>query len=147
MLSEAQKRFAVLDISWQVCDANALPFSEGVFKAVTFGYLLRNVDDSLHVLKEVRRVLAPGGRVVCLDTTPPEKSFLYPFIRFYLRFGIPLLGRMLADDEAAYTYLTGSTMDFHDARELADLFRQAGFREVGFKKFMMGTIGVHWGEK
>jgi demethylmenaquinone methyltransferase/2-methoxy-6-polyprenyl-1,4-benzoquinol methylase len=72
---------------------------------------------------------------------------IYPFIRFYLQCIIPLLGRLVASDAAAYAYLSGSTMDFHEAGELADLFRQAGFSEVGFKKFMFGTISVHWGTK
>lgn len=147
MLSEAKERFSSSEISWQACDANRLPFNDNSFEAVTFGYLLRNVDDSLRVLKEVHRVLAPGGRIVCLDTTPPEHNILYPFVRMYFRFGIPLLGRMIANDEAAYAYLTGSTMEFHSAEELADLFGQAGFSQVGWKKFMLGTIGVHWGVK
>lgn len=147
MLKEAQRRFDGRGIDWQACDANVLPFRSNTFDAVTFGYLLRNVDDALVVLKEVHRVLKPGGRVVCLDTTPPEKNLLYPFVRFYFRFGIPVLGKMIADDEAAYAYLTGSTMDFHSASELADLFVSAGFTGVAFKKFMFGTIGVHWGEK
>lgn len=147
MLKEAQRRFTGRGIDWQACDANVLPFESNSFDAVTFGYLLRNVDDALVVLKEVHRVLKPGGRVVCLDTTPPEKNLLYPFVRFYFRFGIPILGKMIADDEAAYAYLTGSTMDFHSASELADLFVSAGFTDVLFKKFMFGTIGVHWGTK
>ncbi|MEN8189850.1 MAG: bifunctional demethylmenaquinone methyltransferase/2-methoxy-6-polyprenyl-1,4-benzoquinol methylase UbiE [Thermodesulfobacteriota bacterium] len=147
MLATAKNRFTHQSISWQACDANQLPFADGTFEAVTFGYLLRNVDDSLRVLKEVHRVLAPGGRIVCLDTTPPQKNLLYPFIRFYFRFGIPFLGRLVARDKAAYAYLTGSTMDFHTAEELVDLFKQAGFETVSCKKFMMGTIGVHWGHK
>ncbi len=147
MLEEARKRFSGLQIHWQVCDANALPFADNVFESVTFGYLLRNVDDSLRVLQEVRRVLRPGGRAVCLDTTPPARNFLLPFIRGYFRFGIPLLGRCIAQDEAAYSYLTGSTMDFHTAEELAALFREAGLAEVGFRKFMLGTIAIHWGKK
>lgn len=147
MLREAEKRFAALPISWQVCDANRLPYEDNVFESVTFGYLLRNVDDSVRVLREVHRVLKPGGRVVCLDTTPPAKNLLYPFIRLYFAYGIPLMGRMIADDEAAYSYLTGSTMDFHSAEELADAFREAGFRDVDYRKFMLGTIGVHWGKK
>jgi demethylmenaquinone methyltransferase/2-methoxy-6-polyprenyl-1,4-benzoquinol methylase len=147
MLKEAKRRFPDAAISWQACDANRLPFADEVFEAVTFGYLLRNVDDSLAVLREVRRVLRPGGRVVCLDTTPPARNVLYPFVRLYLRFGIPLLGRLIASDEAAYSYLTGSTMDFHSAEALAGLFAQAGFADVGYKKFMLGTIGVHWGRK
>lgn len=147
MLHEAKKRFSSQNINWQGSDANCLPYKDNSFESVTFGYLLRNVDDSLKVLQEIYRVLKPGGRVVCLDTTPPAKSILYPFIRFYFRFGIPLLGRMIASDEAAYAYLTGSTMDFHGAQELADIFTEAGFTAVDYKKFMMGTIGIHWGKK
>jgi len=147
MLSEAQKRFAAEKICWQACDANCLPFADNTFSAVTFGYLLRNVDNALGVLQEVQRVLKPGGKVVCLDTTPPEKNLLYPFVQFYFRFGIPVMGKMIADDEAAYAYLTGSTMDFYEAEPLAEVFREAGFDNVGFKKFMLGTIGIHWGEK
>ena len=147
MLRQAQRRFADSSIAWQACDGNALPYQDETFAAVTFGYLLRNVDDALAVLQEVRRVLRPGGRVVCLDTTPPEKNMLYPLLRCYFAVGIPLLGRMLADDATAYSYLTGSTMDFYTAAELAAIFRQAGFVEVGYTKFMMGTIGVHWGQK
>lgn len=147
MLAEAGKRFADRDISWQACDANFLPFGDDFFEAVTFGYLLRNVDHAPTVLNEVYRVLKKGGRIVCLDTTPPGKNILYPFIRGYLRWGIPLMGRLIASDEAAYAYLTGSTMDFYKADDLATEFRHAGFQKVGFKKFMMGTIAVHWGEK
>ncbi len=147
MLNEAKKRFAATTISWKQCDANELPFEDETFQAVTFGYLLRNVDDVLKVLKEVRRVLVPGGRVVCLDTTPPEKNLMYPFVHVYLKHGIPVLGKMIADDESAYAYLTGSTMGFYSADALEGLFLEAGFTDVGYKKFMFGTIGVHWGTR
>lgn len=148
MLKEAKRRFSeVKDISWHATDANALPFAANSFKSVTFGYLLRNVDDVVRVLREVNRVLKKGGRVVCLDTTPPKRNFLYPFIQMYFSLGIPLMGRLIAKDEDAYAYLTGSTMGFHSADELANAFRQAGFSAVGYRKFMMGTIAVHWGTK
>jgi demethylmenaquinone methyltransferase / 2-methoxy-6-polyprenyl-1,4-benzoquinol methylase len=147
MLKEAKKRFADKDIIWHACDANCLPFADGSFTSVTFGYLLRNVDDAGKVLREVHRVLKPGGKVVCLDTTPPAKNLLYPLVRLYFRFGIPVMGKLLADDVAAYAYLTGSTMDFYNAPALAEVFEGAGFTRVGYKKFMLGTIGVHWGEK
>ncbi len=147
MLAEAARRFQGSGIAWQACDANQLPFADNIFQAVTFGYLLRNVDDALPVLQEVFRVLAPGGMVVCLDTTPPAKNILYPFIQLYFRYGVPLLGRMLAKDAGAYAYLTDSTLAFHSAESLAVFFRQAGFIGVGYRKFMYGTIGVHWGKK
>lgn len=147
MLMEARNRFAVKPISWQACDANSLPYVDRVFESVTFGYLLRNVDDTGKVLKEVFRVLKPGGRVVCLDTTPPAKNMIYPFLQFYFRFCIPAMGKIIADDERAYAYLTGSTMEFYEAEELANLFKEAGFIKISYKKFMFGTIAVHWGEK
>ena len=147
MLARACADLSAADIRFQACDANQLPYRDGVFQAVSFGYLLRNVDDSLNVLREVFRVLSTGGRVICLDTTPPARNLLYPFIRIYLAVVIPLLGRLIARDQSAYAYLTGSTMDFHDAESLAGLFREAGFSEVSFKKFMFGTIAVHWGRK
>jgi len=147
MLARACADLSAVEIRFQACDANQLPYRDGVFQAVSFGYLLRNVDDSLIVLREVYRVLSTGGRVICLDTTPPARNLLYPFIRIYLAVVIPLLGRLIARDQSAYAYLTGSTMDFHDAESLAGLFREAGFSEVSFKKFMFGTIAVHWGRK
>ena len=146
MLAYAARR-AGQHISWLVGDANQLPCQAHRFDAVTFGYLLRNVDTPLIVLQEVYRVLKAGGMVVCLDTTPPEKNLLYPLIRFHLRYTIPLLGRMIARDQEAYGYLTDSTMDFYRAEKLADLFRQAGFTAIGYKKFMLGTIAIHWGMK
>jgi len=147
MLGQARKRFAGRNILWHACDANCLPFADNSFASVTFGYLLRNVDDAGQVLREVYRVLQPGGKVVCLDTTPPERNLLYPLVRLYFRFGIPIMGKFLADDAAAYTYLTGSTMDFYSAQALAEVLRDAGFNHVACKKFMLGTIAVHWGEK
>lgn len=148
MLKEAKKRFAgKQQISWQACDANMLPFGDAIFQSVTFGYLLRNVDNALRVLQEVHRVLKPGGNVVCLDTTPPTENLLSSFVRFYLQYGIPFMGKFIAHDEAAYAYLTGSTMDFYTAEQLAQLFADAGFIEIGYRKFMFGTIGVHWGQR
>ena len=147
MLTRASAEQSAAGIEFQACDANQLPYRDGVFEAVSFGYLLRNVDDSLTVLKEVHRVLSSGGRAICLDTTPPARNLLYPFIKMYLAVIIPLLGRLIARDQSAYAYLTGSTMDFHDADTLAALFEEAGFSQVSFKKFMFGTIAVHWGRK
>ncbi len=147
MLTFAKKRFKDINIDWQACDANTLPFADNTFDGVTFGYLLRNVDDVPKVLTEIHRVLKPGGTIISLDTTPPAKNILYPFITTYLRYGIPILGRMIASDEAAYSYLTGSTMGFYKADELAEAFTTAGFKKVEFKKFMCGTIAVHWGSK
>ena len=146
MLKEARRRFPEATIAWLACDANHLPFADGQLRAVTFGYLLRNVGDAKAVLAEAHRVLASGGRVVCLDTTPP-RGLMAPFIKLYFTAVLPLLGKFLAGDQAAYSYLTGSTMTFYSAEELAALFAAAGFQDVGFKRLMGGSVAVHWGRK
>ena len=132
---------------WSGADALHLPFSAETFDAVVSGFLLRNVIDVPKALAEQQRVLRPGGRVVVLDTTPPPRSLLTPFIQFHLHTIIPALGRLLSPDGAAYTYLPASTEAFLTAEALAERLVQAGFRQVGFRRLMFGTMAVHWGIK
>lgn len=136
-------------------DALNLPFPEDTFDAVTSGYLMRNVIDVGRAWQEQYRVLRspdprsgrPGGRVVCLDTTPPPRNLLYPFITFHLHVVIPLMGRLVTGASDAYRYLPDSTENFLSAEELAGRMRMAGFRNVQFKRLMFGTMALHWGEK
>jgi demethylmenaquinone methyltransferase/2-methoxy-6-polyprenyl-1,4-benzoquinol methylase len=128
-------------------DALNLPFPDAAFDAVTSGYLMRNVVDVNRAWREQYRVLKPGGRVVCLDTTPPARNLLYPFIQFHLHVIIPLLGRIIAGASDAYTYLPDSTENFLPAEQLAERLKTAGFRDVQFKRLMFGTMAIHWGLK
>jgi len=132
-------------ILWCAADALALPFADAAFDAVTSGYLLRNVADRVGAFREQLRVVKPGGRVVCLDTSPPPASPWRPLLRLYLRRVIPALGRMVAGDREAYAYLSASTEGFKEPEELAAIMRQAGLTEVGYQRFMAGTIAVHSG--
>jgi demethylmenaquinone methyltransferase/2-methoxy-6-polyprenyl-1,4-benzoquinol methylase len=132
-------------ICWCQCDALALPFREAAFNAVTSGYLIRNVVDASAAFREQVRVVSPGGRVVCLDTSPPPRGLLHPLIMFHFKVVIPLLGRLVAGDGAAYTYLPESTEGFKAPDELAQVMREAGLERVAYRRFMFGTIAVHTG--
>lgn len=136
-------------VDWTGADAMRLPYADESFDAVVSGYLLRNVADIPKALAEQRRVLKPGGRIVVLDTSPPPKNLLRPLIMLHLRYGIPLLGRLLAGKRAAdaYRYLPQSTQVFKTPAELAALVEAAGFCDVQFKTFMFGAMAVHWGVK
>lgn len=134
-------------ITWCQGDALALPFSDEEFDAVTSTYLIRNVSDPLTALQEQLRVVKPGGRVVCLDTSPPPRNILRPFIMFHLKYIIPLLGTIVAGDRDAYAYLPDSTQAFKTPDELADLMRQAGLSEVTYRSFMFGMIVVLTGQR
>lgn len=132
-------------IFWCAADALALPFRDRTFNAVTSGYLLRNVSNPLAALTEQRRVLKPGGRMVCLDTSPPPRHRLYPVITLHLKYGIPLMGRLVSGNGQAYRYLPESTQKFISPTQLADIIRKAGFTDVSHRGFMFGTIAVHVG--
>ena len=132
-------------IAWCAADALSLPFADAGFDAVTSGYLLRNVADRVGAFREQARVVRPGGRVVCLDTSPPPASPLRPIVRLYLRRIIPLLGRLIAGDRSAYAYLSASTEGFKAPDELAAIMREAGLIGVRYRRFMAGTIAVHVG--
>jgi demethylmenaquinone methyltransferase/2-methoxy-6-polyprenyl-1,4-benzoquinol methylase len=136
-------------IEWAAADAMNLPFRDTRFDAVVSGYLVRNVIDIPRSLSEQMRVLKPGGRIVILDTSPPPHNLLRPFILAYLKFGIPILGRLIGGKQAAdaYSYLPESTQAFKTPQELAALMTAAGLRNVQWKTFMFGTMAVHWADK
>jgi demethylmenaquinone methyltransferase/2-methoxy-6-polyprenyl-1,4-benzoquinol methylase len=134
-------------IAWCAADALALPFPDASFDAVSSGYLLRNVTDRVGAFREQARVVRPGGRVVCLDTSPPPATPLRPLVRLYLRRVIPLLGRLIAGERSAYAYLSASTEGFKSPEELAAIMREAGLADVRYRRFMAGTIAVHVGTR
>jgi demethylmenaquinone methyltransferase/2-methoxy-6-polyprenyl-1,4-benzoquinol methylase len=134
-------------VFWNGADALNLPYPDASFDAVTAGYLIRNVYDIPRAFAEQLRVLKPGGRVVILDTSPPPRNLLRPFILIHLKYVIPTLGKLISSNADAYTYLPESTQSFKTPDELVALMQAAGFVNVQYKTFMFGTMAVHWGEK
>ena len=147
MMQVGRLRPAMRQVRWTGSDALHLPFPGGSFDAVTSGFLMRNVIDIDAALAEQYRVLRVGGRVACLDTTPPLDDWLRPLILMHFRFIMPLLGRLVAGQAEAYAYLPSTTEKFLAPEALQQKFAQAGFQNVRYQRLMLGTIALHWAEK
>ncbi|MDR6998550.1 demethylmenaquinone methyltransferase [Neobacillus niacini] len=128
-------------------NAMELPFPDQSFDYVTIGFGLRNVPDYLQVLKEMNRVLKPGGVAVCLETSQPTMIGYRQLFYFYFHYIMPLFGRLFAKSYNEYSWLHESARDFPGMRELARMFETAGFKKVFYKPYSGGAAAVHFGYK
>ncbi|WP_066312866.1 demethylmenaquinone methyltransferase [Bacillus sp. FJAT-29814] len=128
-------------------NAMELPFPDNSFDYVTIGFGLRNVPDYLQVLKEMHRVVKPGGLVVCLETSQPTLIGYRQLFFFYFRYIMPIFGKLFAKSYGEYSWLQESARDFPGMKELARMFEQAGFKNVKYRPYSGGAAAVHIGKK
>jgi demethylmenaquinone methyltransferase / 2-methoxy-6-polyprenyl-1,4-benzoquinol methylase len=133
-------------IEWVPGNALELPYGDGEFEAVTVGFGARNFADLGRGLAEMARVTRPGGRVVILEITTPQKPPLSWFFRLWFDRVVPALGR-LAGDPDAYAYLPSSVRRFPGPRELAAELAAAGLQEVRWVMTAGGIIAIHAGTR
>ncbi|RFU68498.1 demethylmenaquinone methyltransferase [Peribacillus saganii] len=128
-------------------NAMELPFEDNSFDYVTIGFGLRNVPDYMQVLKEMNRVLRPGGLAACLETSQPTMPGFRQLYYFYFRYMMPLFGKMFAKSFREYSWLQESARDFPGMQELERMFEQAGFVNVTYKPHSGGVAATHFGYK
>jgi demethylmenaquinone methyltransferase/2-methoxy-6-polyprenyl-1,4-benzoquinol methylase len=141
MLERARRKSA--RVEWVRGDLLALPFADATFDAATVGFGVRNVADLEQALRELRRVLKPGGRLGILEITQP-RGVLRPFYSLWFDRVVPLLGKVLPGG-SAYTYLPASVKRFPSAERLADLLRECGFGDVRFRLLAGSIVALHTG--
>ena len=150
MLDEAVKKGTAnprwRQIEFRQGDALALPLPDRTDDAVTISFGLRNATSPRDALREIRRVLKPGGRFVCLEFSRPH-FWLKPFYDLYSFLVIPRLGAWVARQPAAYHYLIESIRRFPDQREFAALMRDAGFGDVRWRNLSFGIACLHFGTR
>ena len=128
-------------------DTFYLPYPDNCFDAVVSGFMIRNVVDRQAAFREQARVTKPGGRVICLETTPPSNATLGPLVQFYVFNILPILGTLISGDGDAYRYLPQSTVEFPAPTALRDLMEQAGLINVFYREKNFGTVAIHVGTK
>jgi demethylmenaquinone methyltransferase / 2-methoxy-6-polyprenyl-1,4-benzoquinol methylase len=124
-------------------DVLELPFPDGVFDACTVGFGIRNVPDIVRAFGEMGRVCRPGGKVVCLEITQPRIPVFRQFYEVWFDHAVPVLGRLAARDEFAYSYLPASVRRFPPPDDLKAMMQEAGLRNVRYEILAGGIIAVH----
>jgi demethylmenaquinone methyltransferase/2-methoxy-6-polyprenyl-1,4-benzoquinol methylase len=133
-----------LYVDFRYGDVLELPFAGGEFDACTVGFGIRNVTDITRAFSEMRRVCRPGGRVVCLEITQARIPVFKQFYSLWFDHAVPVLGRLAARNEAAYTYLPESVKRFPAPEELRALMESAGLKNVRYQLLAGGIIALHY---
>jgi demethylmenaquinone methyltransferase / 2-methoxy-6-polyprenyl-1,4-benzoquinol methylase len=139
MLERARRKAP--DVRWVAGDVLALPFRDESFDAATVGFGIRNVEDLDSGLRELARVLRPGGRLGCLEITRP-RGLLRPFFRLWFDGLVPVAGRLLPGG-AAYAYLPASVRRFPGPQDLGAAMERAGFADVRWRLLGGGIVALH----
>lgn len=135
------------NIRWVQADALRLPFADGSFDVVSVGYGLRNLADLSAGLREIHRVLRPGGKLLSLDFGKPAGAFYRRLYFAHLRFWVPVLGWLLAGNRAAYAYILPSLENYPGQRGVKTAMAEAGFVTCQFEEFCGGAMAINHGMK
>jgi demethylmenaquinone methyltransferase/2-methoxy-6-polyprenyl-1,4-benzoquinol methylase len=127
-------------------DALELPFPAGRFAAATIAFGIRNLADYEQGFRELRRVVRPGGRVVCLEITTPTAGVWAGFYRVWFDRLVPIIGRVADRGNDAYSYLPASVRRFPEPDELGAIMLRSGLRRVRYRILAGGIVALHTAE-
>ena len=133
------------DVTFVEANAEALPFRDCCYDAVTIAFGIRNVPRIRQALGEAYRVLRPGGRFLCLEFSLVDVPVLDTIYDLYSFNVIPHIGRVVANDAESYRYLVESIRRFPHADDFAEVLRAVGFRRVSFQRMTGGIVALHSG--
>ncbi len=149
MLVRAREKALAADglapLSFLEADALRLPFADGAFDLVTSAFGFRNLASYEDGLREIFRVLKPGGTIGILEFTEPAPGVLGDAYRFYCRTVLPRIGGWISGDAGAYAYLPKSVAQFFRPEEFAALLRRVGYVQVRYRLMTLGSVALHLG--
>ncbi|HBR14031.1 MAG TPA: bifunctional demethylmenaquinone methyltransferase/2-methoxy-6-polyprenyl-1,4-benzoquinol methylase UbiE [Candidatus Omnitrophica bacterium] len=128
-------------------DARRIPFERDFFDVATIAFGIRNVPDPVQVLKEMRRILVPGGRALVLEFSLPQNVLLLRLHLFYLRNVVPFMGWIFSGNYSAYRYLNQTIESFPSGNDFCQLMQTAGFQDVNAHSLLGGVASIYQGDK
>ena len=128
-------------------NAEAIPFSDNQFDAATISFGIRNVSDVPKALREMQRVLKPGGRALILEFSLPNNKLLRGLYLFYFRNILPKIGGLISGDFYAYKYLNNTVETFPYGKDFCKLMEDAGFKNVQMHPLTFGIATIYYGDK
>jgi demethylmenaquinone methyltransferase/2-methoxy-6-polyprenyl-1,4-benzoquinol methylase len=132
-------------LEWTMAPGEELPFDDGSFDLCTISFGLRNASDIDQVLREINRVLTPGGQFSCLEFSHPTSAVVEIPYEFYSFAIIPLMGQIVTGDKASYEYLVQSIRTFPKQEELIQKQQEAGFIHNSYENLLNGIVAIHKG--
>lgn len=147
MLAIAAEKSKDLSIPYIEADAMSLPLASDSFDAVTIAFGLRNLPNVDNGLRELHRILKPGGRLVVLEFSSPIVPGFRQLFNFYFGNVLPRIGGIVSGSRAAYTYLPASVKKFPDQKALSAKFKEVGFDQVEYENLTGGIAAIHTGVK
>jgi demethylmenaquinone methyltransferase/2-methoxy-6-polyprenyl-1,4-benzoquinol methylase len=151
MLSHGRTKVAKRGLDKRItltqADSTALPFADGTFEAVTVAFGVRNFEDLPRGLAEMIRVLKPNGRLFVLEFSKPQRTPMRQLFRFYFHRVMPLIGRTVSKDSAAYTYLPQSVDAFPEGKAFLTLLANAGGRNAAARPLTGGIATLYTARK
>lgn|SRR4030095_7742697 len=134
-------------ITLQAGDGENILFSNASFYAVTVAFGVRNFQYLEKGLAEMYRVLKPGGKLVVLEFSKPDKGYFLPFYKIYLRVVAPRIGKMVSGSREAYQYLNDSVNAFPEGDRFIEILKKTGFRDTYCRKLTLGIATIYCGTK
>lgn len=135
------------NLSWTIASAENLPMADNSYERASMGFGLRNITNRVLALKEVYRILKPGGRFICLEFSHVENSLLKKIYDIWSFEFMPRIGQKITGDKEAYNYLVESIRQFPSQPELTQMFSEAGFSRIKYRNLSNGIVTLHSGWK
>ncbi len=146
MLNRARRKNSgprYANLSYILSDAKKLPFNDSTFDAVTVAFGMRNIPDTIPALREIMRVLKPGGKFVCLELTKPQVKWFQSLYEWYVSRVMPFIAEIVVKTAAPYLYLPRSINAFYSPGEFRDIIAEYSFSRVTIDSLTMGIATIY----